>query len=810
MIILFLKFKFHSMIFLYRILLLFCSILFVWTTGQAQITERTSRSNGTVRGYIIDRSTGQGIMNAYVEVLNYHPTISTSTDDNGYFELTKVPFGHQRLHVIAEGHYDAVHTQLMEAGKDAVVTISLEEQLVLQVIEVESSRSGEQLNSTRNTKQSTVDPMNTVSTRPINVEEVRKFVSGFNDPARALTSYSGLYNPDDSQNYLISRSNSPQGIQNLIEGIPIENPNHFPLLGHTGGIFPLVNSNALGNSDFCNGAMAAHYGNVYAGVMDMSLRKGNNRRHEFMGQIGIFGAELMAEGPLKKGRGSYLAVVRGGIFSLLQTANVDIGTNAVPQYYDLNFKIDLPTKRGGSWSVFGVGGYARVDLLSDNVDSSDIFTVRNNNAYYRTYSALMGVRNLHYFDETTSLKTTFSGVLQHYLQHLDTLILEDPTYGYEAKLRYDRYGIQSVLNKKFSKKLLFRSGLQGYAYVHNSYRLGVLYDYYYTYANEVQFMGSLFGEMQYRFSEKFNVVFGVHAYYWSINDRNWAVEPRLAINWKMHNRHQLSFGYGWHSKAQSADLLYTVEGQIDGATNRNLGPTRSHQAVFTYDWSLSKFLAFKLNVYGQYNYDIAVEQFPSSFATMNYEAGANQRILPDLVNGGEQFNYGIEASLERFLGQGFYGLVSGSYQRSFYRASDKIIRNSAYDIRYMGSILAGKEFKIGRQKRNAIYADVRFSSHEGAPITPIDLEASRLSGVTITKDDQAFTERLGWYNRLDVRLGMRFNNSKKHISHHVYIEMLNVTQARNDLANLYIADLDRVVSAKQFGLFPNFLYQVRF
>lgn len=801
------------MIFFYKIIPVLTLWAIIITAGQAQIAQQTTSSNGTIHGYIVDRSTGKGIASAYVELLNYHPTISTSTDENGYFELIRVPLGHQRLHVVADGHYDAVHTQLMEAGKEAVITISLEEQLVLQVIEVEESSSGEQLNSVRNTKQNTIDPMNMVSTRPINVEEVSKFVSGFNDPARALTSYSGSYNPDDSQNYLISRSNSPQGIQHLIEGIPMENPNHFPLLGHTGGIFPLVNSNALDNSDFSNGAMAAHYGNVYSGVMDMNLRKGNNHRHEFMAQIGLFGAELMAEGPLKKGRGSYLAVARGGIFSLLQAINVDIGTNAVPQYYDLNFKIHLPTKRGGSWSVLGVGGYAGVDLLGGDIDSSDLFTERNSNSYYKTYSALIGVRNLHYFDETTSLKTTFSGVLQHYLQHSDTLIADNDIYLYEGSLKYDSYGVQSILNKKFSKKLLFRGGVRGYLYVYNSFRFRVIEDGHYVYAKENQFMGSLFSEVQYRFSEKFNMLFGVHANFWTINNRSWAVEPRIALNWKMHNRHQLSLGYGWHSKAQSADLLYTVSKQLDGTytnVNRNLGPTRSHHAVLTYDWSISKFLAFKLNVYGQYNYDIAIEESPSSFAMMNYEALANQQSLPDLVNGGEQYNYGIEASLERFFGQGFYGLLSTSYQRSFYRASDNILRNSAYDIRYMGSILAGKEFKIGRLKRNAVYADVRFSSHEGAPVTPIDLETSRLLGRSVTKDDQAFTERLGWYNRLDVRLGMRFNNSKKRVSHHVYIEMLNVTQARNDLANVYVPDLERVVSAKQFGLFPNFLYQVRF
>lgn len=788
--------------------LLFTQLL----TAQAQ--DQRLQNKAVVRGQVLDRSTGKGILNAYVELLNYHPTISTSTDENGYFELKNIPLGHQRLHVVREGYYEALYTELVIAGKESVVTISMEEQFQMTIVTVEGSSSGERTNRFRNTKQATIDPMNAVSARPLNVEEVRKFVSGFNDPIRALTNYPGLYNLDDSQNYLISRSNSPQGIQNLVEGVPIENPNHFPVLGHTGGIFPLVNSNALANSDFVNGAMGAHYGNVYSGVLDINLRKGNNRRHEFMAQIGIFGAEAMAEGPISKGKGSYMVVGRIGIFSLLQAAQIDIGTNAAPQYYDLNFKINRSTRRGGSWSVFGIGGYAQVDLLDKDVDSSDIFTERGNNAYLRSYNFLAGVRNLHYFNETTSLKTTISGVLQHYLQHQDTLIDGmPPTLNYDGRLKYDRYGVQSVFNKKFSSKLLFRMGLQSFIYVYDTYRRYDIGKQYFVYGQDNLFMGSLFGQVQYRFSEKLTTTVGLHAYVLSLNNRNWSVEPRLAINWNLHQKHHLSLGYGWHSKVQSADFLFGVRLLPNGGyenNNRQLGPTHSHHMVLTYDWLIAKSWAFKFNTYVQYNYDLAVERTPSSYAAMNFEASAIQRPRTDLVNGGDQLNYGIEASIERFLKKGYYGLLSGTFQRSFYKGSDGVVRSTAYDVPYMGSLLAGKSFKIGKQKRNSIYADVRFNIRSGAPTTPIDLEASRLTQNVVFREDQAFSERLGMYKRLDLRLGMRFNHPTRRSSHHVYIEVLNIANFRNDLTVAYRVKEGRTVRAKQFGLFPNFLYQIRF
>ena len=320
-------------------------------------------------------------------------------------------------------------------------------------------------------------------------------------------------------------------------------------------------------------------------------------------------------------------------------------------------------------------------------------------------------------------------------------------------------------------------------------------------------------QAQYKFSPRFIITMGVQGMYWSLNKNSWAVEPRFALNWYVGKRHKLSLGYGWHSKVQTFPIAFLIQKQEDGTydkSNMDLGPTRSHHLVLSYEVYLAKFWALRSNIYAQYNTDVAVQNTPSSLSMANYGAIGDYPRLTNWQNTGYAFSCGAELSVEKFFSHGYYGLVSGSYQRAFYQGSDLVWRNSAFDVQYVASTAMGKEFKIGKKKRNIIYADLRFNLHGGLPYTPVDVEASKLAGKEILKLDEAYSERVGIYKRLDLRVGVRLNHRKKGISHHLYVEVVNVGNFNNDLLVRYNPERQTVVRSKQFGLVPNLFYQIRF
>ncbi len=763
----------------------------------------------TVRGHVVDQVTGKGLSNVLVELLNYTPRVAAISSEDGSFELKNVPIGYQRIRANGYGYYDVVYTELVIAGKQSVIEIKMEEEVEIEIATIEATTDGR----IKNAKMITIDEMNVVSARPFNIEETNRYITGFGGPARAVTNYPGLLNTDDAQNYIVSRGYSPYGVQWMIEGVPVENPHHFATMGNTGALFPLLNNNLLASSDFVNGAFSARYNNVYAGMFDINMRRGNNQRHEFSALLSVYGAEFIAEGPFKKKGASYAIAARAGIFDVLQQIGVSLGTNATPRYYDVNFKIDIPTKKAGHFSFFGVGGLSDIAVLDEGAVDEDAFVNAGINFYINTGFGLAGLNHLKHFENDVSLKTTLSYLIEDYKLHRDTIFPDTLLPFFTVRNFRQRAGISTLLSKKFSPQFVLRGGASAYVHfisVKGEWRRR---NELHSMANDIQVLANAFAEARYKFSSAFAFVLGVQGMYWSLNKNSWAIEPRLALDWRVGKRHRISLGYGWTSKIQSFAVAFLVKKQADGTyddSNRELGLNRSHQLALSYDAYLARFWGIKANAYLSYNTNLAVDRERNSFSIVNH---GNFAIYPDstgLQSTGKSLNYGVEVSVEKFFNKGLYGLLAAAYQRSMYHGSDEVWRRSAFDAQYVTSLVMGKEFKIGKEKQNVIYGDFRFKLHGGLPYTPIDLEASRRAGREVLLEDQAYSQELGLYKRIDVRVGARFNHRRKRISHHIFLVVQNVAAFRNDFEVRYNPTTEEIVRTQQFGIIPNLFYQVYF
>ncbi|CAA6818510.1 MAG: TonB-dependent receptor [uncultured Aureispira sp.] len=760
----------------------------------------------TVRGAVVDQVTGKGLPNILVELLNYTPRIATISGEDGSFQLENVPIGYQRIRANGLNYYDIVYTELVIAGKQSVIQLKMEEEVDIEVATIQSNRGSR----IRNAKMMTIDEMNVVSARPFNIEETNRFITGFGGLGKAVTNYPGLLNADDQQTYIVSRGYSPNGVQWMVEGVPIDNPNHFAAMGNTGAAFPILNNNLLASSDFVNGAFSARYGNVYAGMFDVNMRKGNNERHEFSAQINLFGAEFVAEGPFKKKGASYTLAVRGSIFGLLDQIGLSIGTSATPSYNDVNFKIDIPTKKAGHFSFFGIGGISNLDVTLDS-SAADVFA--DENYTLNTYLGLVGFTHLKRFDNDFSLKTTLSYLIEDYDLKTDTVLLGQRVREFSVRNFRQRAGLSSILSKKFNSQFVLRGGVSGYLHFIDVKGEWNRRNELYSQAKEIQVLANAFVEARYKFSSTFSFVLGVQGMYWSLNKNSWSVEPRVALDWRIGKRHRLSLGYGWSSKIESFAIAFLVEKQNDGSynnSNRQLGLNRSHQVVLSYDASLTRVLGIKANAYAAYSTNLGVDRFSSSFSLANHGAYDEYVSYVNLVSEGLGFNYGVEVSIEKFFSEGFYGLLSSAYQRSFYQGSDKVWRNSAFDAQHVTSLVMGKEFKIGKKKQNVIYGDFRFNMHGGLPYTPIDLDASILAGKEVLQVDKPYSERFDLYKVIDVRVGARFNHPRKRISHHFYVVLQNVADFENAYVFKYDAANEKIVTAQQFPFLPNLVYQLFF
>ncbi|MCE3260787.1 MAG: TonB-dependent receptor, partial [Bacteroidetes bacterium] len=318
---------------------------------------------------------------------------------------------------------------------------------------------------------------------------------------------------------------------------------------------------------------------------------------------------------------------------------------------------------------------------------------------------------------------------------------------------------------------------------------------------------------KYNLNEKLTFNVGLHAQLLALNNSS-SIEPRAGIKYQMNQKNSLSIGYGLHSQMQPTDVYFYRALNPDGSydqSNKDLGFTKSHHFVIGYDVLPVKDWRIKSEIYYQMLFDVPVSERPGSFSMLNTGASFAPNEQGYLKNTGTGTNYGAELTIEKFFSKGYYGLITGTIYESKYKGSDNIERNTAFNGKFVYNILIGKEFKLGKDKRNSLTVDVKMTQAGGRYYTPVDLAASQMvKQQVLMGDDYAFTSRNPDFFRLDVKTGYTFNSTKRKLSHSIFFDVQNVTNNKNVFAQRYNPITNTINTAYQIGLFPNFVYKVQF
>ena len=305
---------------------------------------------------------------------------------------------------------------------------------------------------------------------------------------------------------------------------------------------------------------------------------------------------------------------------------------------------------------------------------------------------------------------------------------------------------------------------------------------------------------------------GVHSQFLDLN-KDFVIEPRAAINYHLNKNATLNIGFGLHHQMLPLPVYLFESLLVDGSyerSNENVSFLKSYHYVLGLDRKLGLDWRIKSEVYYQNLVDVPVQKEPSSFSILNVGEDFGFPTVGYLVNKGAGRNYGFELTIEKFFSKGYYTLLTGSLFQSKYKGSDGIERNSAFNNNYVSNVLAGKEFLIGKGKRNAITVDMKWTMAGGRNYTPIDLQASVQQGREIRFYELAYTERYDPYFRLDFKIGYRANMLKKKFSQQFYLDFQNITNHQNVFIQRYNSSTRRINTVYQIGFFPDILYRVQF
>ena len=187
------------------------------------------------------------------------------------------------------------------------------------------------------------------------------------------------------------------------------------------------------------------------------------------------------------------------------------------------------------------------------------------------------------------------------------------------------------------------------------------------------------------------------------------------------------------------------------------------------------FTLFKAETYFQYINGAGVVEAIPEFSMLNAGDYFYIPVIDSLLNKGNGMNYGVEFTLEKFLSNNYYFLVTTSLFESKYTGYDEEWRNTAFNGNFVINALFGYERKVGD---NSILAfNFRTIWAGGKRFVPIDLYKSIESESTEYFWEDSYQDRYEDYFKIDARISFKMNG--KRINQEWALDIQNMTNNQN-------------------------------
>ena len=275
-----------------------------------------------VSGYIRGQN-GENLVGATVQVLAQGT--GTVANQYGYYSLM-LDSGEHTLVVQYLGYRPL--TKTIRLQRNTQLNLVLEESIVEGAeIVVEGKRAEDHITQSR------------MSVNEVDIRQVKSLpaLMGEADILKTIQLLPGVKNGGEGTTGFYVRGGGPDQNLILLDEAVVYNASHLF------GFFSVFNADALANSQLIKGGMPAEYGGRISSVLDLTMREGNNQKHVTQGGLGLIATRFTTEGPLKKGKASYILSGRRTYLDVLVDPLIPKDAPAKGSgyfFYDLNAKIN--------------------------------------------------------------------------------------------------------------------------------------------------------------------------------------------------------------------------------------------------------------------------------------------------------------------------------------------------------------------------------------------------------------------------------------------------------------------------------------
>jgi hypothetical protein len=750
-------------------------------------TIATAQQNQSIQIKVYDATSFSPLKSC--EVVIYPGDLKYYTDSTGNVESSVIQPGRYHVVIYKEGYKPLISDHFIHSSNSSSqFTYYLKDgSLHLTELEVKASSllaSNEAQNE-----------FSYLSSRSFTAEETERIPMGLNDPARMAQSYAGVQGGrNDLENQIIIRGNSPFGVSWRIEGIDIPNPNHFAKHGSAGGGVTIFSSQLIGKSDFYSGAMPAEFGNALAGSFDIYLRKGNLNQNAFKARASMIGIDIATEGPIKKGRSSYVVNYRYSTLGLMNWLSFYLVNNrTVNTFSDISFNMVFNSKNAKNiTTIFGVGGKSLDRAFPEpNPEKRKPGVVDDWEERIRPAEmGVVGLTHTRQINKNSSIKLVIAWAASNITRASDTLSATNERFRFNKETYLDKRVNTSVAyNLRFSSTLKLKVGtqLQFLDFLFNRetfprialFDLNALQNGKLIWANgegRTQ-IAETYALVQKTVKNKFYLNVGFHFMHFFFN-KTGSFEPRIAAKYSPNKSNILSFSYGRHSQLLPLSTYFVakrgVDNENDKYPNQNLDFPFSDHFVLSYRKLVAKNLKLTFETYYQLiSRSLVQTNTLSSFWILNAADGYPG--ITDLEASGKGFNKGVDLTIEKLFYHKYFVLFTGSIFDAKYRTFAGDIFNSSFDDSFGGTLTTGREFEL--KKNKVVQVGLRGILNGGFRYTPADIEQSSLLGFYVPRYSETNKLQAPSYKRIDARIAYRFNGKKT--SGQISLDVQNLTGYEN-------------------------------
>ena len=629
----------------------FLTITFLLLIGLFQVT--LTAQTHSVSGYITDATNGETLIGASVLISgqnckglkstentensiviqrdNCKFTIGKTTNSYGYFALT-----------LPEGDYDITVRYMGYKKYYAHIDLNADKKLKIKLDPAENTLDEVVVRADREKvalPQMGVNHLSTLTTNKLPV------FFGERDIIKSIQLLPGIKTGGNQTSFSVRGGNVTQNLI-LLDEATVFNP------AHAFGIFSTFNSDAIRDVTVYKGTAPAEFGGRTSSVIDIKMDDGNNEKYGATANLGLISSSLKLEGPIQKGKSSFLIAGRRTYLDMLiHSLPGQLFKDLKLYFYDLNAKFNYSFSDKDrvylsgylGRDAFGLDKFGQYTfgnktgtLRWNHVFKSNAFS--NTSLIFTDYNTQLGVKlsniNLQIFNQIydVNIKQQFQ---------IFSLLDHEIKFGMDGVYRSINGGKLSVNDKQLGSDNL-RKGLEVSFFAQDSWKLND--NLRVNYGARVCNYNALGGSKYYQLDENKNLIDTIAPN--SIVQSYLSLEPRVTLSYLVNENASLKLGYSRNTQ-NIHQLVNPNSTSIDPETKwiantNNIKPEISDILSIGNFWSI------------QNNYELSAElYYRKMYNEIDYKehADAYDPIVERQLLSGQGRAYGLELLLKKNTGK---------------------------------------------------------------------------------------------------------------------------------------------------------------